>query len=122
MLDTRLYVAELYQLKEEFNWYSDSLTELYNRRYFVEYSECEFQRVKRHLDTMFLISIDIDNFKHINDKYGHPVGDKALIAVAKCLVPCIRQEDVLARIGGEEFSVLLPEAPLQAANYGCWSN
>jgi diguanylate cyclase (GGDEF)-like protein/PAS domain S-box-containing protein len=110
-------VTELYALKEEFRKQAntDSLTELYNRRYFMEHAEREFYRAKRHLRIVSLISIDIDHFKNINDSYGHPAGDKVLISVAKCLLPCIRQEDILARIGGEEFSILLPETTLQSA-------
>ena len=110
-------VTELYALKEEFKKQAntDSLTELYNRRYFTEHSEREFYRAKRHLRIVSLISIDIDHFKNINDCYGHPAGDKVLMSVAKCLLPCIRQEDILARIGGEEFSILLPETTLQSA-------
>lgn len=110
-------VTELYALKEEFKKQAntDSLTELYNRRYFTEHAQREFYRAKRHLRIVSLISIDIDHFKHINDGYGHPAGDKVLISVAKCLLPCIRQEDILARIGGEEFSILLPETTLKSA-------
>jgi diguanylate cyclase (GGDEF)-like protein/PAS domain S-box-containing protein len=110
-------VTELYALKEEFRKQAntDSLTELYNRRYFIDHAEREFYRAKRHLRIVSLISIDIDHFKNINDSYGHPAGDKVLISVAKCLLPCIRQEDILARIGGEEFSILLPETTLQSA-------
>ena len=110
-------VTELYALKEQFKKQAntDSLTELYNRRYFTEHSEREFYRAKRHLRIVSLISIDIDHFKNINDCYGHPAGDKVLMSVAKCLLPCIRQEDILARIGGEEFSILLPETTLQSA-------
>jgi diguanylate cyclase (GGDEF)-like protein/PAS domain S-box-containing protein len=110
-------VSELYALKEEFKKQAntDSLTELYNRRYFFEHAEREFHRAKRHLRILSLISIDIDHFKSINDQYGHPLGDQVLISVAECLLPCIRQEDILARIGGEEFSILLPETTLQSA-------
>ncbi len=110
-------VTELYALKEEFKKQAntDPLTELYNRRYFTEHAEREFYRAKRHLRIVSLISIDIDHFKDINDSYGHPAGDKVLMSVAKCLLPCIRQEDILARIGGEEFSILLPETTLQSA-------
>ena len=110
-------VTELYALKEEFRKQAntDSLTGLYNRRYFIDHAEREFYRAKRHLRIVSLISIDIDHFKNINDSYGHPAGDKVLISVAKCLLPCIRQEDILARIGGEEFSILLPETTLKSA-------
>jgi diguanylate cyclase (GGDEF)-like protein/PAS domain S-box-containing protein len=110
-------VSELFTLKEQFKKQAntDSLTELYNRRYFIKHAEREFHRAKRHLRILSLISIDIDHFKSINDGYGHPVGDKVLISVAQCLLPCVRQEDILARMGGEEFSILLPETTLQSA-------
>jgi diguanylate cyclase (GGDEF)-like protein len=58
---------------------------------------------------MTLISIDIDYFKSINDKFGHPAGDQVLIKIANQLKESLRQTDILARIGGEEFSILLPE-------------
>jgi len=110
-------VTELYQLKEEFRKQanSDSLTGLYNRRYFVEQAEREFNRAKRHTLPLSLLSIDIDHFKEINDQYGHPVGDQVLVSVAKSLLPMLRKEDILARMGGEEFSILLPETSIQAA-------
>ncbi len=110
-------VTELYQLKEEFKKLAtvDPLTDLYNRRYFTEQAEKEFQRAKRYSLSMTLISIDIDHFKSINDQYGHPAGDQVLIAVAKLLQKNLRQTDILARIGGEEFSILLPETPAEAA-------
>jgi diguanylate cyclase (GGDEF)-like protein/PAS domain S-box-containing protein len=110
-------VTELYLLKEEFKKQAntDSLTELYNRRYFIEHAEREFNLAKKHVGCMSLISIDIDHFKKINDHYGHPVGDSVLIVVAKSILPCIRENDILARIGGEEFSVLLPNTSLDQA-------
>ena len=110
-------VTELYLLKEQFKKQAntDPLTELYNRRYFTEHAEREFHLAKKHLRNMSLISIDIDHFKSINDRYGHPVGDSVLIAVANCILPCLRKSDILARIGGEEFSVLLPNTSLQQA-------
>jgi diguanylate cyclase (GGDEF)-like protein/PAS domain S-box-containing protein len=104
-------VTELFQLKEEFKKLAtiDHLTGLYNRRYFIEQANKEFLRAQRYKLSMALISIDIDHFKTINDKYGHPAGDKVLVAVSKQLQESLRQTDVLARIGGEEFSILLPE-------------
>jgi diguanylate cyclase (GGDEF)-like protein/PAS domain S-box-containing protein len=110
-------VTELYLLKEEFKKQAntDPLTELYNRRYFTEHAEREFHIAKKQAGRMSLISIDIDHFKKINDHYGHPVGDSVLIAVAKSLLSCVRENDILARIGGEEFSVLLPSTSLDQA-------
>ena len=110
-------VTELFNLKEEFKKQANTepLTKLFNRRYFVEHAEREFNRAQRHMSNLALMSIDIDYFKNINDKYGHPAGDKVLIEVSECLNSYIRNEDILARIGGEEFSILLPETTLQAA-------
>ncbi len=104
-------VTELYKLKEEFKKLAtlDALTDLYNRRYFTEQAEKEFLRAQRYQLALTLISIDIDHFKKINDNYGHLAGDKVLIEVAKQIKINLRQTDILARIGGEEFSILLPE-------------
>jgi diguanylate cyclase (GGDEF)-like protein/PAS domain S-box-containing protein len=110
-------VTELFQLKEEFKKLAtiDPLTDLFNRRYFVEQAAKEFLRAQRYKLSMALISIDIDYFKAINDNYGHPAGDKVLVAVSKQLQASLRQTDVLARIGGEEFSILLPETSTKDA-------
>jgi diguanylate cyclase (GGDEF)-like protein/PAS domain S-box-containing protein len=111
-------VTELFNLKEEFKKLAntDSLTSLYNRRFFIEQANKEFLRAKRYSSPMTLISIDIDHFKIINDKFGHPAGDKVLIDVSNCLGLNLRQTDTLARIGGEEFSILLPQTSIDEAN------
>ncbi len=103
-------VTELFKLKEEFKKLAtvDPLTELYNRRYFTEQANKEYLRAERYKLSLTVISIDIDHFKKINDNYGHPAGDKVLIEVAKQIKKSLRQTDILARIGGEEFSILLP--------------
>ena len=110
-------VTELYELKERFKKQAtiDSLTGLHNRRYFLESAEREFHRAKRHQLPFSIITIDIDRFKLINDTYGHPVGDLVLVNVCKNILPSIRAEDVLARIGGEEFSILLPNTTIERA-------
>lgn len=104
-------VTELYQLKEKFKQLAntDELTGLYNRRYFFENAKREFNRAKRHQQALAVISIDVDHFKAINDQYGHPTGDKALIKIAQLITPTIREEDIFARIGGEEFSITLSD-------------
>jgi diguanylate cyclase (GGDEF)-like protein/PAS domain S-box-containing protein len=109
-------VTELYKLKEEFKKLAntDPLTDLYNRRFFTEQAEREYHRAKRYSLSLTLFTIDIDHFKSINDKFGHPVGDQVLIEVTKKLTATLRQTDILARIGGEEFSILLPETSAQA--------
>jgi diguanylate cyclase (GGDEF)-like protein/PAS domain S-box-containing protein len=110
-------VTELFELKEEFRKQAntDPLTGLYNRRYFFEHAIIEFSRAKRHELNLTIISIDIDHFKKINDKYGHPIGDKVLIELGDNIISSLRQEDILARIGGEEFSIMLPNTTLEQA-------
>lgn len=112
-------VTELYQLKEEFKKQAntDALTGLYNRRYFFKHAAKEFSRAKRHKLAMVVISIDIDYFKKVNDKYGHPTGDRVLIEMSQNILSHLRQEDILARIGGEEFSIILPNTPLEQAKH-----
>jgi diguanylate cyclase (GGDEF)-like protein len=85
----------------------DSLTGMLNRRAFNQRQAAYWERWKRQQNLFALICIDIDHFKHINDEYGHAVGDQVLIQVAKSLQAQIRPMDTLARTGGEEFVVLL---------------
>jgi diguanylate cyclase (GGDEF)-like protein/PAS domain S-box-containing protein len=110
-------VTELYQLKEEFKKQAntDALTGLYKRRYLFKHAAKEFSRAKRNGLDLSVISIDIDYFKKINDKYGHPVGDKVLIEMSNNIFPNLRQEDILARVGGEEFAIILPDTSLEKA-------
>lgn len=110
-------VTELYELKEQFRKQAntDYLTSLYNRRYFVETAEREFKRAERSGEPFALMSLDIDHFKKINDKYGHPIGDAVLESFAVSLQENLRDGDVLARIGGEEFAILLPNTSFEKA-------
>lgn len=87
--------------------YKDSLTGLYNRRYFYEILEMEFKRTKRNNTTISLLFIDVDNFKRVNDTYGHKYGDHVLIKLANILKKELRDVDIISRWGGEEFIVLL---------------
>ena len=89
----------------------DPLTNLYNRRKFEQFLEYEVERATRHDRSFCLIMVDLDNFKHINDTYGHPVGDMALQKLALLLEKQTRKTDVLARLGGDEFALILPETP-----------
>lgn len=108
---------ELRQINTEFKKLSvtDSLTGLYNRRRFEELMETEMEMSLRHGDTNSLVIIDIDFFKSINDKYGHPAGDRVLKLVAKTLQSRLRKTDILCRIGGEEFVALCKRADKAAA-------
>jgi len=86
----------------------DPLTNLYNRRFFSEALLNEFTRAKRYNNTIALINLDIDQFKSINDQYGHPCGDEVIKSVADYLLSTSRASDILARTGGEEFALILP--------------
>lgn len=87
---------------------TDQLTGLHNRRYFDDHFEIEKQKVERYDNLLCLIMIDIDHFKSVNDKYGHPVGDKVLKEFSLLLRKNIRNSDILSRWGGEEFIIMLP--------------
>jgi len=88
---------------------TDPLTGIFNRRYFMEALEKEFQRAHRKHAPLTLAIMDIDHFKRINDKYGHPQGDQVLISLAAVIQGQLRRYDIIARYGGEEFILLLPE-------------
>jgi len=88
--------------------FHDALTGLANRVAFDERLEAAINSVRRHGDFLGLIYLDIDDFKAINDSYGHGVGDSVLIATAHRLEGAVRSEDVVARLGGDEFVVILP--------------
>ncbi len=87
----------------------DPLTNVYNRRYFNQVIEQEIGRSKRYDHPIGFLMIDIDNFKHINDTYGHQTGDKVLQAVAQLLVKQVRETDLVIRYGGDEFLLVLIE-------------
>lgn len=93
----------------------DTLTGLYNRRKFVATTEKELARASRVPADLCLLLIDLDHFKRINDRYGHPAGDAILQHVASLLLSHIRATDTVARLGGEEFIVLMPHTPVEGA-------
>ncbi len=95
---------------------TDDLTGQYNRRHiFVEF-EKEVERAKRYTRKLSGMMVDIDDFKLINDRYGHLIGDRVIKAFATVISKSIRKIDILGRYGGDEFLVLLPEATLDMAN------
>jgi diguanylate cyclase len=93
----------------------DSLTALCNRREFERLVQQELRRARRSGEQLALVLLDLDRFKQINDRYGHPVGDSVLVHTAAQLRDGVRATDVVARMGGEEFALLLPATSLDAA-------
>jgi len=89
----------------------DPLTGLHNRRFFLEHLQREMAFARRHSFPLHLLYLDLDNFKLINDRWGHLAGDQALIQVARQLQDQVRQEDLLARMGGDEFALLVRGIP-----------
>ena len=94
---------------------TDPLTRLCNRRSLTEMLENELHRCQRKPVSCSLIMADIDHFKRVNDKYGHPAGDQVLIAFAEMLHGLLRPYDLAARYGGEEFCLVLPETSIEDA-------
>jgi len=93
----------------------DSLTGSLNRPAFYQHAEKEFARSKRYYRPLSVIMLDIDHFKRINDQYGHHGGDQVLQIFAEACQEVIRSTDVMGRVGGEEFALLLPDTPLKSA-------
>lgn len=95
--------------------YTDYLTGLNNRRSFIEKTEVELYRKERYGREFSLVMFDIDHFKLINDKYGHNIGDLVLKEIANICRMVLREIDIIGRIGGEEFAILLPETSIKEA-------
>jgi diguanylate cyclase (GGDEF)-like protein len=93
----------------------DALTGTFNRRYLEESLDREVARARRHREPLAVLMLDVDHFKRVNDDHGHEAGDDVLRAVAEALTRGVRDEDVVCRYGGEEFAVLLPGIPPDAA-------
>jgi diguanylate cyclase (GGDEF)-like protein len=95
--------------------HKDGLTGLNNWRSFQESLAIELSRQSRYRDPMTLVFMDVDNFKQVNDQWGHPRGDALLRAIAECLATQVRTGDVVSRLGGDEFTILLPRTDQQQA-------
>lgn len=104
------YHEEIYRLMT-----MDGLTEVHNKRHFQEIIEKEASRSKRYDRTFALILFDIDHFKQVNDVHGHLAGDAVLRQLAGLVKSRTRRDDVVCRIGGEEFAIILPEVGLDGA-------
>jgi len=95
--------------------HTDFLTSAFNRRYYFSQLEMEMKRSLRYTRSLSLLMLDIDHFKKLNDKYGHISGDKVLVELVKVAKQNMRTHDLIARLGGEEFSILLPETKIADA-------
>jgi two-component system, cell cycle response regulator len=93
----------------------DSLTHTLNRRTFIDIAEKHLALAERHSYPTSLLVLDFDHFKQVNDRHGHAVGDKVLVQTTRVIQEAIRETDVLARIGGEEFILLLPHTAREGA-------
>ena len=93
----------------------DGLTKLFNKRYFMERLDSELKFAQRHETALSLLMLDLDHFKKINDTQGHLAGDRVLSTIASVLLKAVRNEDVVARFGGEEFAIILRAIALEPA-------
>lgn len=94
---------------------TDALTNIHNARYLHDQVSIELESAKRYNTTLACLMIDIDDFKVINDTHGHPFGDVVLANIAKILRQSVRQIDIVGRLGGEEFLVVMPHTSVQMA-------
>ena len=106
-IELAMTIAGLFQTVKE-QAVTDGMTGLYNRRYFEEFVQKEIVRSKRQNTKFSIIGIDLDHLKKINDKFGHNYGDMAIKAISEVLKSSCRTIDIAARMGGEEFNVILP--------------
>ena len=109
------YLDEVFQRQMYESALRDGLTKVFNKKYFTDYLEKEFAFAARHGGPLALIFLDIDYFKKINDTHGHPAGDFVLAELSQMMATLLRTEDVLARFGGEEFTILCRGSDLSGA-------
>jgi len=117
LLPTAVDITERKHLEEELKRQAhlDYLTGLPNRRSFMEQAEIEMSRTQRYEKSLSLLMLDIDHFKHINDAFGHQSGDVVLKTLAEIFAEVLRNIDIVGRLGGEEFGIILPETSLEEA-------
>ncbi len=121
--DTVLKFEIMDELEQEFSKrlyrmaVTDPLTGLYNKEYFYDELRRQFHIATRYGRELSLIMLDIDNFKYVNDDYGHLAGDEALKSVAYAILETVRFQDIVSRFGGDEFCVLLPETSISGARF-----
>ncbi|HHT9132423.1 MAG TPA: diguanylate cyclase [Candidatus Tripitaka californicus] len=115
--DLQVTNAELKKANNRLSMLSvtDGLTSLYNHRFLMECLKNEHKKVLRYKHPISVLFLDIDSFKHINDTYGHSVGDAVLVELAKVVKGQLREVDVVGRYGGEEFCVIMPHTPFSGA-------
>ncbi|MBP7462172.1 MAG: diguanylate cyclase [Candidatus Delongbacteria bacterium] len=97
----------------------DGLTKVFNHRFFHEFLDKEFQRSFRAQKPLSVVMLDVDNFKQLNDTHGHYMGDQVLVRLVTIIQNHIRTSDVLARYGGDEFSIILPDCPIETSAEIC---
>ncbi|WP_413282685.1 diguanylate cyclase [Vibrio sp. MA40-2] len=112
-------VTDKVELEKKLKYLSitDSLTNVYNRRKLDEVLKQESNRTARYGHALSILLIDLDHFKSVNDNFGHQAGDEMLIAVARLIKASVRRTDIVGRWGGEEFLIICPDTPIDAASF-----